>query len=167
MKSNLMVTAFLLSCFFSFSAVANTTEETPKIITHKVVEAETPWFLAQVYYGSGAQYTKLLKSNGWTRPEEMKEGMEIRIEDPKHFNTQANFSNRYSNLWEKRAKALGLKVDNRLPASKVVIPTQQIRNKDNTPKLPFTEVKDSGRSAAEMAHEELRRFPSSGVPHGE
>ncbi len=136
-------------------------------ITHKVMEAETPWFLAQVYYGKGALYPRLLKTNGWNRPEEMKEGMEIRIEAPEHWDAQAGFSERYSAIWEKRSKLLGLKIDNRMPSSKVVLPTATILSHDSTPKLPFTEVKDTGKSPTEMANEELRQHPRSGTAHSE
>jgi hypothetical protein len=133
---------FCLASWLTFSSTAFS--QTPHVVTHVVLEDETAWFIASVYYGNGAQYPKLLASNHLTRPEEMKEGLEIRIENPKFFKEQSDFSARYAKLWEGRQKALGLKTSQALPNTKVVIPTESIRNQDNTPKLPFTEVRSAG-----------------------
>lgn len=111
------------------------------ITTHVVAEDETAWFIAQVYYGKGSEYPKLLFSNNLKRPEDMTTGMSIRIENPKFSKKQSAFAARYSRLWTARQKALGLQVGSSLPHSKVVIPTEKIRTQDNTPHLPFTEVK--------------------------
>jgi len=140
--------AALILSLLSFSAQA-------KVVTHLVLEDETAWFLAHVYYGSGPQFTKLLSANQLTRAEDMKTGMEIRIEDPKFSKDQTQFNERYNKLWAQRQKALGLTKGNELPSSKVVIPTENILHKDKSPQLPFSELKDPTRSAAEMAKEEL------------
>ena len=167
-----MKTAFFFSILMFYSSALTRAEAESKgvekrTITHKVTEAETPWFLAQVYYGKGALYTRLLQANGFSRPEEMKQGMEIRIVAPEHWDAQPEFSKRYSALWETRSKALGLKIDNRMPSSKVVLPTVKILSHDSTPRLPFTEVKEPGKSPVEMANEELRQHPRNATAHGE
>ncbi len=158
MKQKNRVAAIVLFCTGSILSVSVFADR-GTTATHKVSAAETPWFLAQVYYGNGAEFSKLLKTNHMTRPEEMREGIEIQIENPKFQESDPQFQKRYSDLWDKRSKALGLKIDNRMPSSKVVIPTQKIRSKDNTPNLPFTEVKDTGRSASQMANDELHLIP--------
>jgi hypothetical protein len=139
-----LIASFVLPIFF---CLTNAWALGPHVVTHVVLEDETAWFIASVYYGHGSQFPKLLASNHLTRPEEMKEGMEIRIEEPKYFKEQADFSARYAKLWETRQKALGLKTAGALPNAKVVIPTESIRNQDNTPKLPFTEVRSAGGHA--------------------
>jgi hypothetical protein len=104
-------------------------------VMHQVLEDETAWFLASVYYGHGDQYTKLLDANHLSRPEDMKEGMEIRIEAPRFSEHQADFKQRYTRLWEARQKALGLNSNQ----SKVNLATDSIRTHDRTAKLPFNE----------------------------
>lgn len=132
----------------SFSAFAKT-------VTHVVLEDETAWFLAHVYYGSGKQFTKLLSSNGLSRAEDMKTGMQIKIDEPKYSKDHPEFTDRYNKLWAARQKALGLTKGEELPNSKVVIPTEKIRNKDQSPKLPFSDLRDSSQSAADLAKKEL------------
>ncbi|MEZ0392620.1 MAG: LysM peptidoglycan-binding domain-containing protein [Pseudobdellovibrionaceae bacterium] len=136
-----------------------------KVVKHVVLEDETAWFIAQVYYGNGTQFTKLLSANKLSRPEDMKEGMEILIEDPKFSQEQNQFAERYTKLWAARQKALGLTTGESLPSSKVVIPTQKILNQDNTPKLPFTEVRDPAQSTADLANHELHKGTRSSEVH--
>lgn len=125
-----------------------------KTIRHVVLEDETAWFLAHVYYGSGKLFTKLLSANHLTRAEDMKVGMEIQIEDPRFSKDQPRFNERYNHLWAARQKALGLTKGKELPISKVIIPTENIRHKDKTQKLPFSEVNEASHSAADPAKEE-------------
>ena len=141
--------ASVFSLVIGFSAVSFA--KSPHVVKHVVLEDETAWFLASVYYGNGAQYPKLLTSNHLSRPEEIKEGMEIQIEEPRFFKQQENFSVRYNELWEKRQKALGLQSGSPLPNAKVVIPTETIRNQDSLQKLPFTEVKSVAQPKPEAA----------------
>lgn len=125
-------------------------------IEHVVGEDETAWFLAQLYYGQGAQYPKLLKSNGLQRAEDLKPGLEIRVENAVYHKNQPDFARRYSRLWEQRQKALGLKVGSKLPHSQVVIPTETIRDRDQTPTLPFSGKSPAKNSESEIGKEELR-----------
>jgi hypothetical protein len=122
-----------------------------KVVTHVVTEAETPWFLATVYYGSGPSFSKILETNHLQRPDDMKEGMKVRIEDPKYSEDQSGFSERYKRLWQARQTALGLTVGNKLPNSKIIIPADHILHQDRTPKLPFSEHQEPPQSATEMA----------------
>jgi len=135
---SLMVSVLSWLIFSSSAAFA----KPANVITHVVLEDETAWFLASVYYGNGTSFPKLLTSNHLTRPEDMKVGMEIRVEEPKFHKEQASFAARYAKLWEGRQKALGLKIGSSLPNAKVVIPTETIRSQDSLQKLPFTEVQN-------------------------
>jgi hypothetical protein len=110
--------------------------------THVVAEDETAWFLASVYYGKGQEFPKLLSSNHLQRPADMKEGMTLKIENPKYSHKSPGFKARYDKLWKARQKALGLSVGSELPTSKVVIPTERILHQDKTPTLPYQEHKD-------------------------
>jgi hypothetical protein len=125
-----------------------------KTVSHHVLEDETAWFISNVYYGSGQQFPKLLKTNSLTRAEDIREGMTIQIEDPKFDKSQVEFHARYQRLWSDRQKALGLTKGDKLPVSKVVIPTEKIMGRDKT-KLPFSDLRPEGKSASELAHEEL------------
>ncbi len=129
--------AFLLVSF-----CIGSTHSAETVLTHAVTEGETALFLATVYYGKGHEYTKLLKANGVKRPEDIIEGMTIRIENPKFSKGSPEFADRYDRLWEKRQKALGLNAGKALPHARVVIPSDKIRKQDNTPHLPFVDVRE-------------------------
>ncbi len=144
LKCSLTLLSFLL---FSTVGFAKSTH----IVKHTVLEDETAWFLASVYYGSGSLFTKLLESNQLTRAEDMKVGMEISIEDPKFHQEQAGFANRYAKLWEGRQKALGLNNGSSLPNAKVVIPTETIRSQDTLKKLPFNDISHSANPSSPRA----------------
>lgn len=141
-----LVFSFLSLLVFSSAGFA----KSKHVITHKVLEDETPWFIASVYYGSGALYTKLLTANGLDRAEQIKEGMEIRIEDPKYHQAQTSFTFRYAKLWEGRQKALGLRKGHALPNASVVIPTETIRSQDSTKQLPSKEIQIKTQVSAEQ-----------------
>lgn len=99
-----------------------------KEILHEVQEDETAWFLAQLYYGSGAQYPQILKANSFTRAEDIKAGLKIRIENAKYSPEQNDFPERKKSLWLKRQKALGLNRPDKV--SGLFLPTEEIRKKD-------------------------------------
>lgn len=143
-RTQVMLFSFFAILLATISISQSTFAKTPVVVKHIVLEDETAWFLAHVYYGSGKQYPKLLAANKLSRPEEIKEGMEIQIESPKYFKEQSDFSKRYADLWQVRQKALGLKNGSPLPNAKVVISTETIRNQDSLPQLPFTEVRAAG-----------------------
>lgn len=158
----IMRVASLLVFCFSSAAMATSRAVPPKVVNHVVVEDETAWFLAQVYYGSGLEFPRLLTSNQLSRPSELKQGMKIRIKNPVYFKQQSQFASRYIRLWEQRQKALGLKAGSALPHAQVVIPTDEIRNRDQTPKLPFAEIPHSAASSAGLKKKEsLRRLPTA------
>jgi hypothetical protein len=140
MKCGLMCSLILLSLLL---LSPHGFAKSPHLIKHTVLEDETAWFLASVYYGNGSMFPKLLESNQLTRAEDMKVGMEISIEDPKFHREQAGFASRYAKLWEGRQKALGLNSGSALPNAKVVIPTETIRSQDSLKKLPFNELSHS------------------------
>lgn len=136
-------------------------------VKHTVTKDETAWFLANVYYGRGQEFTKILSANGYQSANELREGKEILIPNPQFHKGQSTFAAHYSELWEKRAKALKerdkqVEADKYmsrepLPTSKVVIPTEKIRAKDSVSQYPFTEVKDPHHSPAEAAKKVLRQ----------
>ncbi len=136
-------------------------------VKHVVTKDETAWFLANVYYGKGQEFTKILSANGYQSANELREGKEILIPNPQFHKGQSTFAAHYSELWEKRAKALKerdkqVEADKYmsrepLPTSKVVIPTEKIRAKDSVSQFPFTEVKDPHHSPAEAAKKVLRQ----------
>ena len=160
--------------------VVKTTQKTEALapskdtVKHMVTKDETAWFLANVYYGKGQEFTKILSANGYQTANELREGKEILIPSPQFHKGQSTFAAHYSELWEKRAKALKerdkqVEADKYmsrepLPTSKVVIPTEKIRAKDSVSQFPFTEVKDPHHSPAEAAKKVLRQ---AGEYHGE
>ena len=97
---------------------------------------------------------------------DIKEGMELKIPNPKFHKGQSNFAAHYSQTWEKRAQRLKERnksvsadkylIKSPMPASKVVLPTEEIRAKDKTPASAFTEVKSPRQTPAEKAKEILR-----------
>lgn len=143
-------------------------------VKHVVTKDETAWFLSNVYYGKGQEFEKILAANAFKSANELREGNEILIPNPKFHKGQSTFAAHYSELWDKRAKALKDRdkqveadkymVRKPLPTSKVVIPTDEIRSKDSVSQFPFTEVKDPHHSPAEEAKKVLRQ---AGDHHGE
>ncbi len=75
-------------------------------IEHRVLARETLWFLASLYYGKASDYKKIMESNHFQNPEEMKEGMQIKIHDPRYIPNKNTFVERYADLWNKRELAL-------------------------------------------------------------
>ena len=69
---------------------------------HKVEKGETVWFLAELYYGEGAKYQEILKSNNLKRPEDLKVGLEVVLPLPKYSNKAADFKDRYQQILAKR-----------------------------------------------------------------
>jgi hypothetical protein len=151
--------------------VAKSQVEDKNSVKHMVTKDETAWFLANVYYGKGQKYQDILAANGFSDPQEVKEGREIIIPNPKYHKGQEDFAARYSQVWEKRAQALKERnksvdaaqylIKAPMPSSKVVLPTDKIRAKDKTSNDPFTEVRSPHKSPSEMAKEVLRQ---SGIP---
>ncbi len=124
-----------------------------RTVTHVVTEDETAWFLATLYYGQGNEFQKLLAANGLKRPGDLREGMELRILNPKYSKRNPGFAQRYADLWEKRQKALGLATTGGLPASKVVLPTEKIRQQDSTTLRDLANEKSSPTSPHDEAGE--------------
>lgn len=159
-----MKLAFILGIFFGAQTVLAYS------VSHTVTKDETVWFLASVYYAKGEKFPEILKANKLDHPDDIREGMKIQIPEPRFHpevvHNKETFAERYARLWEKRAKALKERLtasvdDSPLPHSKVVIPTQKIREQDTIQKLPFTEVKDSTISPRERAEKELERTSSN------
>lgn len=146
--------------------------EAPATFEYTVLKDETAWFLSTVFYGKGQEYPRILSSNGLEKPEQIKEGMVLKIEGAQFWSTQAGFQERYADLLAKRSEALEKKKnaandedhkENRTPAStnvghaegEVMIPVQKIRGKDSVSSLPFSSVVDSKSSPSELAKGEL------------
>ena len=123
-----------------------------KVIEHTVVKEETAWFLASVYFGHGEDYKKILATNHLEKPEQIKVGMVLKIEEPKFQPESENFKKHYSHMWELREQKLGhveKTASVTVNDSKVEIPTAEIRKEDTVKELPFHEDKPYIRSALE------------------
>lgn len=144
-----------------------------KEISHKVGKDETAWFLAHVFYGKGAEYTKILAANGLKSADDLVTGKEIKIVNPVHHPEQATFTDRYTKLWEKREKELAAKKSLEGSATQVVVPSKKIVQAQSVSDLPFTEVKDPEKSPVDKAKAELQKlfekesFQRTSREHGE
>lgn len=126
-------------------------------VTHKIGKDETAWFLSQVFYGKGADYKKILEANNMKSPDELVTGKEIRIRNPLHHPEQKNFTDRYTQLWEKREKVLEQK-RGEIMVKEVVVASGDVRKSTENSSLPFTEVKDPNISPVDKAKEELQKL---------
>jgi hypothetical protein len=136
--------AALILIILSFHAGA-------KIVDHKVQGNETAWFLAQLYFGTGARYPEILKTNSFNSTDAIKPGGIVKIENPLYDPTQKNFQERLQQLKKKRETDLGT------ASAKSVHPSAGI--------LPFMKVKESQKSAQQRAKEEIE--PRSSSTEGE
>lgn len=110
----------LSSALLSFRTEANQV----RMIRHIVLEDETAWFLAELYYGNGKQYPKILRENGLQRADEVGPGQVLKIKYPKFDPEDIRFDERVKRLKAKRLQAMGSK--NRLDLS-----VDKIRKKDS------------------------------------
>jgi hypothetical protein len=141
----------------SFSAQAG------RSIQHEVQADETAWFISQVYYGSGLKYVDILKANKLQSPEQIRKGMLVKIPDPRFEQSQPNFKTRYERLADQR--------DQKLKTQKSEV--QKTSDSGSLPvgyrpqktKLPFAKADRSGKSAAELAKEELKTPLRTGEVH--
>lgn len=135
---------------------------------YTVLKDETAWFLSHVFYGKGQEFHKILDSNGLSKPEQIKEGMTLKIEGALFAKTHVGFAERYTDLWEKRSAALekksadinGGEYRDRAPANTQVerdsvVPVQHIRSKDSVSSLPFSQPVDHKVSPSDQAKDEL------------
>ncbi len=95
-----------------------------RMVRHIVLEDETAWFLAELYYGKGSDYKKILKENGFSRPNEVVVGQVLKIKYPNYDPEDVAFNERIKILKKKRLQALGAK--NRLDLG-----VAKIRKKDS------------------------------------
>lgn len=174
MKTVILISALILSSF-THLAFANDV----KMIKHKVQSHETAWFLSQVFLGHGKHYKELLAMNDMKSPDELKYGKEIIVMKPKYDPSQKDFSARYERLLQERSEKLYshkktepvksayqyTEAAHREIASEVSssvkaveVPSQKV--KEQTPKVefPFTPVKSSAKTPADMAREELEKY---------
>lgn len=131
-----------------------------KLVDHKVQGDETAWFLSQIYYGTGARYPEILKTNSLSSAESLQPGSIVKIENPVFDPQQKGFEERFATLKKKRETELGLGWKASDHAKKVVVPNDKIANSLRTT-LPFTDVKDPHKSALQRAKEEMEPRRSS------
>lgn len=126
-----------ISGWILFSVLrAQAVEATASAIEHRVMERETLWFLASLYYGKASEYKKIMESNHFQHPEDMKEGMQIQIHGPKYTPNKRTFAERYTDLWNKRELAL-ISMKTNVASRSGVIPIERIRQMDTVQTLPF------------------------------
>ena len=73
---------------------------------HKVRPGETLWFIAQVYYGNGYDYAKIMTANHLLSPDSVVAGQEVSIPDPQWVETMPKFAAHYAELASQREVAL-------------------------------------------------------------
>lgn len=103
----------------------NWARQESKGFQHQLKKEETLWFLAQVYYGNGNEYSKILSASGISSLDKVKKGALLTIPQPKYSPSDSNFKQRYAAVMKKRNYLLSLKMNqneilennNRSPAS--------------------------------------------------
>lgn len=75
-------------------------------VEHRFESGETLWFLAQIYYGDGLQFEKIMRANRLKSSEQVHEGQPLKIQDPIFKPGQPGFELRLAHLRTKRAEAL-------------------------------------------------------------
>lgn len=129
---------------------------------HEFKEGDTLWFLAQIYYGDGSQYTRILEDNKLKSPGAVRDGQWLQISSPLFTPDQPGFQARLSHLREVRARSLAKRlvasessssaVMAKEPAKTVVLP----KYRPGIPSgLPWTEVYDPKTPADEKAKAEI------------
>ncbi|MBX2993381.1 MAG: LysM peptidoglycan-binding domain-containing protein [Bdellovibrionaceae bacterium] len=156
MKSRLLFALILsASCFSASFAWAGAHK-------HEFKEGDTLWFLAQIYYGDGSQYTRILEDNKLKSPGAVRDGQWLQISSPLFTPDQPGFQARLTHLREVRARNLAKRliasdsaattVMAKEPAKTVVIP----KYRPGIPSgLPWTEVYDTKTPTDEKAKAEI------------
>ena len=136
--------------------------EDVKVIQHKVQSHETAWFLSQVFFGHGKYYKELLAMNNLKSPNDLKYGKEITVMKPKFHPGQKDFSVRYEQLKEERSEKLyrqrGVASEISTSVKTVEVPSKAVRAALPKLELPFTPVRDSTKTPADQAREELEKY---------
>lgn len=76
---------------------------------HVLRPGETLWFVAQVYYGDGNEFTKMLAANHLRKPEDVDVGQELVIPNPMWVETMPKFDDHFRALFHQRSVALARK----------------------------------------------------------
>ena len=137
--------AFLIVFMASSFAQAGSGSFAGKKHQHEFKEGDTLWFLSQIYYGDGAQYTRILEANQLKSAGAVRDGQKLVIPGALFTPEQPGFDIRLAHLREKRAQNLAKRLmasesaPTAEPAKTVVIPKYTPKLPSN---LPFTEVRD-------------------------
>jgi hypothetical protein len=106
-----MVFLLILVWIFAWNPVrANSNHEdsntakVPEFVEHLVQEGETLWFISQLYYGAGAHFDEILVANNLQEVSQVKVGQKLRVPFPEYLPEQADWSERYAQLIDKRKK---------------------------------------------------------------
>lgn len=113
----------IFSAFAVLFFMSVTIQAGGKEVKHTFKAGETLWFLSQVYYGDGNEYLKIVVKNHLPSAEDVHDGMELTIPEPKWDNSKEDFQAHYKELWDKREAQLHHKAvaqskkSNRKPSS--------------------------------------------------
>ncbi len=137
--------AFLMVLLMSIFVYAGTGFFSEKKYQHEFKEGDTLWFLSQIYYGDGAQYTRILEANQLKSAGAVRDGQRLVIPGALFTPEQPGFNIRVAHLRQKRAQNLAKRflaspsAPTAQPAKAVVIPkyTPQL-----PASLPVVEVRD-------------------------
>jgi LysM repeat protein len=99
-----------------------------KLTQHIMVQDETLWFLATLYYGNGAQYKKIISANHLSE-NEIGPGAVLNIPNPKFTNKMSGFKSRYVKLNKIRLAALKTKKGSQNIASRNIGLDRQIKKR--------------------------------------
>lgn len=86
-------------------------------LDHTFKDGETLWFLAQVYYGKGEDYTRIIEANQLKSADRVRDGQKLTIPSPLFKPTQPGFDLRVTHLRGKRAEALAKRLVASVPTS--------------------------------------------------
>lgn len=126
-----------------------------KVIEHQVQGDETAWFVSLIYFGKGDRNAEILRYNK-IAASDLKPGIILKIENPIYFPEQRDFQKRLAHLKDKRAQ--------RLNTAATAKEAPRATSEENSSGLPFSMVKDTGKSPRQKAMEELNVRASSESP---
>jgi hypothetical protein len=105
-------------------------------VFHVVKDNETVWFIAEIYYGKGLDFEKILSANNMKSSTELKTGEKIVVPEPRYLPDHTGFKQRYESLAKARERKLAEKGSTSMTGKEIL---KQL-------KLQTTEKKDSAKS---------------------
>ncbi len=130
----------MVGIFVGFSAQA------AQDVEHVLKKGETVWFLAQLYYGKGEHFEKILKASQ-VELAAVHVGQMLKIPDATYSPQSSDFEKRFQNLWAERQQKLeakqkrGIAQEPSQPKLGKVLEAHQLVPKAKPPKKAPQEVK--------------------------